>query len=160
MAASFDRDHFRLDFGYDKNEETKGLHNLLEKDEPPSEAYYSQLLEHRHKAELDMKAIIAPASSELGGAVEALSTSKSTFLNVISSSALESDFADKCDMKPKEESDTDSDDEDLEPYDMSNHLQYKKVRIQYCRDNDWVNGTFIICSWRLHHTSETAWRAY
>lgn len=130
----------RLVFEYEKNDETDGLLRLQEVDQPPMEDHYTQLLSYHHRIEQDIKLKLTHHSIEKSGTFERLTTSKSTFLKVISKAKSVSkphETNDKDDeSKDAENYELDSDDdEDLVPYDMSHYSVHKNVKAPlYIRD--------------------------
>lgn len=131
----------KLDFGYEKDEETRDLFSLITPDPSPDDDYYQNLLKRiKTTRESVLGALNKP--STIAGSVETFTTSKSTFLKVISGSMLEKEIAESKNVHSEENniaddaSDSDSDDDDdLQPYDLSNDTVYKKVITpMYIRD--------------------------
>lgn len=102
-------------------------------DQPLSEDHYKQLLNDHDRICQDIKVKLTQHSTAKSGTFERLTTSKSNFLKAIShaESVSKPQDSNEEDGKSKDsegcELDSDDDDEDMVPYDMSHYSEYKKV---------------------------------
>nr|XP_039255446.1 telomere length regulation protein TEL2 homolog isoform X1 [Styela clava] len=130
----------KLEFGYEKDDETKELTDLLAIEPAPPEEYYQSLCQDFVTVKEAVISVINKPSCNIGS-VTTFTTSKATFLEVLSGKTSKTKGTEgeksknqEIDDISEESSDSD-DDDDLHPYDLSNDEVYTKVKApMYIRD--------------------------